>query len=217
MLGGRVEVDGQVVTRLGTKVDPRTAVIRVDGARLPPPTGLVYLALNKPLGVLSSMNDPQDRPTLADLIRHRPERLFHVGRLDADTTGHLLLTNDGELAHRLTHPSYLVSKSYVAQVSGLVRPATARLLLAGIDLDDGPAWADHVRVQETHAGRSIVEVVLHEGRNRIVRRLLAQVGHPVQQLTRTGVGDIRLGTLRAGLLRELTSEELGGLLDSVEL
>lgn len=215
MLAGRVVVDGEVVTRLGTQVDPRTAVIRVDGSRLPPRSGLVYLALNKPLGVLSSMSDPQDRPTLADIVADRPERLFHVGRLDADTSGLLLLTNDGELAHRLAHPSYEISKTYVAQVTGIVRPATVRRLRDGVILDDGPARADVVKIRETHAGRSIVELTLHEGRNRIVRRMLADVGHPVEQLTRTGLGNVRLANLQPGKLRPLTPPELGALLDSV--
>jgi 23S rRNA pseudouridine2605 synthase len=217
MLEGRVEVDGEVVTRLGSKVDPRAAVVRVDGARLPPRSGSVYLALNKPVGVVSTLSDPQGRPTLADLVADRPERLFHVGRLDTDTSGLLLLTNDGELAHRLAHPSYEVSKTYVAQVTGTVRPVTARRLLAGIELHDGPARADRFSVRETHAGRSIVEVVLHEGRNRIVRRMLDAVGHPVQSLTRTAFGPVTLGNQRPGTVRELSREELGTLLDSVGL
>ena len=215
MLEGRVEVDGEVVTRLGTKVDPRAAVIRVDGARLPPPTDSVHLALHKPVGVVSTMSDPQGRPMLADLVADRPERLFHVGRLDADTSGLLLLTNDGELAHRLAHPSYQISKTYVAQVNGTVRPATARLLLAGVDLDDGLARADQFVVRETHSGRSIVEIVLHEGRNRIVRRMLDAVGHPVESLTRTAFGPVRLGNQRSGTVRDLSRQELGSLLDSV--
>ncbi len=217
MLEGRVEVDGEVVTRLGTRVDPRTAVIRVDGARLPPQTGLVHLALNKPVGVLTTMSDPQGRPTLADFVADRPERLFHVGRLDADTSGLLFLTNDGELAHRLAHPSYELSKTYVAQVAGTVRPATARALTAGIELEDGPARADRFSVLETHGGRSRVEIVLHEGRNRIVRRMLDAVGHPVQALSRTAFGPVRLADQRAGQVRELTREELGALLDGVGL
>lgn len=217
MLAGRVEVDGEIVTRLGTQVDPRTAVIRVDGSRVPPLSGLVYLALNKPLGVLSSMSDPQGRPTLADIVAERPERLFHVGRLDADTSGLLLLTNDGELAHRLAHPSYEISKTYVAQVTGVVRPATVRRLRDGVDLDDGPARADMVKIRETDDRRSIVELTLHEGRNRIVRRMFAAVGHPVQLLTRTGIGSVRLANLLSGKLRDLTAAELGALLDSVQM
>ncbi len=215
MLAGRVQVDGEVVTRLGTRVDPRSSVVRVDGRRLPPLTDFVHLALNKPVGVLSAMSDPQGRPTLADYVAERPQRLFHVGRLDADTSGLLLLTNDGELAHRLAHPSYELSKTYVAQVTGSVRPATARRLLAGIELDDGPARADHFDVLQSHAGRSRIEIVLHEGRNRIVRRMLDAVGHPVQALSRTAFGPVRLAGQRTGQVRELTSQELGQLLDGV--
>jgi len=217
MLVGCVEVDGEVVTRLGTKVDPRTAVIRVDGSRLPPVSDHAYLVLNKPRGVVSTMSDPQGRPTLSDYVTDRPERLFHVGRLDTDTEGLILLTNHGELAHRLAHPSYGVGKTYVAQVEGVVRPATVRRLLAGIVLDDGPVRADAMTVKQTHGGRSIVELSLHEGRNRIVRRMLDAAGHPVQQLTRTSFGAIRLRKLRVGQLRELTREELGKLLDGVLL
>ena len=217
MLAGLVEVDGEVVTRLGTKVDPRTAVVRVDGTRLPPITDSVYLALNKPRGVVSTMSDPEGRPTLSDFLGDRSERLFHVGRLDTDTEGLILLTNHGELAHRLAHPSYGVDKTYVAQVKGVVKPATVRRLLEGIELDDGPVKADAMAVKSSHAGRSIVELVIHEGRNRIVRRVLDAVGHPVQQLTRTAFGVVRLRELKTGRVRELSRDELGSLLDGVGL
>jgi 23S rRNA pseudouridine2605 synthase len=221
MLAGRVEVDGEVVTRLGTKVDPARAVIRVDGRRLPPQSPHVYLVLNKPRGVVSTMSDPQGRRSLGDLVADRAERLFHVGRLDTDTEGLLLLTNDGELAHRLAHPSHEVPKTYVAEVEGRVRPATRRRLLDGVDLDDGPVTCDAVTVRDTvhvqGAPRTLVEVVLHEGRNRVVRRMFEAVGHPVRRLTRTALGDVRVGTLRTGQLRELTADELGPLLDLVGL
>jgi len=217
MLAGRVTVDGEVVTRLGTTVDARRAVIRVDGQRLPPQTDHVYVALNKPLGVVSTMSDPQGRPTLAELVAGRPERLFHVGRLDTDTDGLILLTNHGELAHRLTHPSYAVDKVYVAQVAGVVRPATQRRLRDGVELDDGPAVADRLQIRDSHGGRTLLELTIHEGRNRIVRRMLDAVGHPVQRLTRIAFGSVRLGSLRPGESRELTDDELGPLLDSVDL
>jgi 23S rRNA pseudouridine2605 synthase len=221
MLAGRVEVDGEVVTRLGTKVDPTRAVIRVDGRRLPPQSPHVYLVLNKPRGVVSTMSDPQGRRSVGDLVAGRPERLFHVGRLDTDTEGLLLLTNDGELAHRLAHPSHEVSKTYVAEVEGRMRPATRRQLLAGVELDDGPVACDAVTVRDTvqvqGAPRTLVEVVLHEGRNRVVRRMFEAVGHPVRRLTRTALGGVRVGTLRTGQLRELTADELGPLLDLVGL
>jgi 23S rRNA pseudouridine2605 synthase len=217
MLAGSVVVDGEVVTRLGTKVDPRTAVIRVDGKRLPPVSAHVYLALNKPRGVVSTMSDPEGRRTLQDLVDDRPERLFHVGRLDTDTEGLILLTNDGDFAQRLAHPSYEVEKTYVAEVAGHVDKATVRTLLAGVTLEDGPVEVRRVRVVSSTTDRSIVELVIHEGRNRIVRRLLDHVGHPVRRLTRTAVGPVRIGALRAGTLRELSTDEVGSLLDTAGL
>ena len=221
MLAGLVEVDGEVVTRLGTKVDPRTAVIRVDGKRLPPISAHVYLVLNKPLGVVSTMSDPEGRRTLQDLVAARPERLFHVGRLDTDTSGLILLTNDGDFAHRMAHPSYEVDKTYVVEIEGEITKATLGTLLDGVNLEDGPVTvskARRVTAGEGGAkGRSIVELVIHEGRNRIVRRLLDHVGHPVRRLTRTAIGPVQLRGLASGELRELTLDELGQLLDSAQL
>jgi 23S rRNA pseudouridine2605 synthase len=213
MLAGEVEVDGQVVTRLGTKVDPATAVVRVSGRRLPPVSAHVYLVLNKPRGVVSTMSDPEGRRTLSDFVADRSERLFHVGRLDTDTDGLILLTNDGDFAQRLAHPSYEVEKTYVAEVAGRVDRGTVRALLDGVVLDDGPVEVRRARVISTTADRGIVELVVHEGRNRIVRRLLDQVGHPVQRLTRTAIGPVRIGALRTGSLRELSRDEVGSLLD----
>ena len=221
MLAGLVEVDGEVVTRLGTKIDPATAVVRVEGRRLPPISPHVYLVLNKPRGVVSTMSDPEGRRTLSDLVADRPERLFHVGRLDTDTSGLILLTNDGEFAHRMAHPSYEVDKTYVAEVDGAVSKETLARLRKGVTLEDGPVAVSRVSVvshgQGGAKGRTIVELVIHEGRNRIVRRLLDHVGHPVKRLTRTAFGPVRLGSLKTGDLRELSSAELGGLLDAAEL
>lgn len=221
MLAGRVTVDGEVVTRLGTKVDPRTAVIRVDGDRLPPLSPHVYLVLHKPRGVVSTMTDPEGRRSLGDLVADRPERLFHVGRLDTDTSGLLLLTNDGEFAHRTAHPSFEVAKTYVAEVEGVLAKATLERLREGVELDDGPVTVSRARLRDAGAGaargRSIVELVIHEGRNRVVRRLLDHVGHPVRRLSRTAIGPVRLGELRPGELRELTPSELGALLDGAGL
>ena len=217
MLAGEVEVDGEVVTRLGTKVDPRTAVIRVEGKRLPPVSAHVYLVLNKPRGVVSTMSDPQGRRTLSDLVADRPERLFHVGRLDTDTTGLLMLTNDGDFAQRMAHPSYEVEKTYVAEVEGEVYPRIVKQLLAGVELEDGPVAVSRVKVVQATVAKSIVELVIHEGRNRIVRRLLDEVGYPVRRLTRTRFGPVVLGRLGEGELRDLTREELGELLDTAQL
>jgi 23S rRNA pseudouridine2605 synthase len=217
MLAGEVEVDDEVVTRLGTKVDPRRARVRVLGRRLPPVGDHVYLVLNKPRGVVSTMSDPQDRPTLTDYVADRPERLFHVGRLDTDTEGLILLTNDGDFAHRMAHPSYEVPKTYVADVDGVVSRSTLQRLRDGVTLEDGPVHVSAAKVRSTHDGRSLVELTIHEGRNRIVRRLLDEVGHPVRNLTRTRIGPVRLSGLKQGTLRELDEKEIGALLDATGL
>jgi 23S rRNA pseudouridine2605 synthase len=220
MLAGEVTVDGEVVTRLGTKIDPTAAVVRVSGRRLPPMSPNAYLVLNKPVGVTSTMSDPHATRTLSDLVGDRAERLFHVGRLDTDTAGLLLLTNDGEFAQRMAHPSYEVDKTYVAAVDGVVYPGTIKQLLAGVTLDDGPVTVSSVKLvggRGTTRDGSILELVIHEGRNRIVRRLLDHVGHPVRQLTRTAIGPVTLGRLGVGEIRDLTSDELGALLDAAGL
>lgn len=217
MLDGQVEINGEVVTRLGTKVNPATDVIRVEGRRLPPISEKVYLALNKPRGVVSTMSDPEGRRTLQDLVADRPERLFHVGRLDTDTSGLIILTNDGDFAHRLAHPSYEVDKTYVAEVTGQVWPRVRKQLLEGVTLEDGPVTVSAARIVEASPAKSIIELTIHEGRNRIVRRLLDHVGHPVTRLTRTRIGPVKLGRLGSGELRELTADELGELLDSTGL
>jgi len=217
MLGGLVEVNGEVVTRLGTKVDPARDLIRVDGKRLPPISEKVYLALNKPRGVVSTMSDPEGRRTLQDLVADRPERLFHVGRLDTDTSGLIILTNDGDFAHRLAHPSYEVDKTYVAEVDGELFPRTRKQLLAGVTLEDGPVTVSAARIVEATPAKSIIELTIHEGRNRIVRRLLDHVGHPVTRLTRTRIGPVKLGSLKPGQVRDLTHDELGELLDVTQL
>lgn len=215
MATGRVEVNGEVVTQMGVRVDPLADVVRVDGRRIPPPSDHVYLVLNKPRGVVSSMADEQGRRDLTEFVAGREERLFHVGRLDTDTSGLLLLTNDGDLAHRLAHPSFEITKTYVALVEGAVGDAIGRSLRAGVELDDGPASVDRFVVKDRGRGRSLVELDLHMGRNRIVRRLLDAVGHPVVELTRTSFGPVRLGGLSVGRSRELSREELGDLFDSV--
>lgn len=212
---GRVEVDGEVVHTQGMRVDPQTSVIRVDGVRIPPPREHRYLALNKPQGVLSAMSDPQGRPTLVDFVPEG-ERLFHVGRLDFDTEGLLVLTNDGELAQRLMHPSFEVVKTYLADVEGVITEATLKKLRGGIELDDGPITPDSVKLVQRSGGHSLVQVRLHSGRNRIVRRLFDAVGHPVRRLSRLSLGPIKLGDLRSGQTRELTDAELGSLLDLVQ-
>jgi 23S rRNA pseudouridine2605 synthase len=216
MIGaGRVEVDGEVVRRFGARVDPKTQVIRVDGKRIPASEDLVYLALNKPVGVVSTMSDDRGRKTIADLVGDRTERLFHVGRLDYDTEGLILLTNDGELAHRLAHPRYGVLKTYLADVRGPVPRDLARRMTTGVELEDGTVTADRFRVVEQAGPRVLVEVTLHEGRKHVVRRMLAEVGHPVSRLVRTQVGPISLGSLRQGTTRRLSTAEVGNLYAAV--
>ena len=210
----RVKVDGVVAT-LGDKVDPATAVIHVDGERVVTNPDLLYLAFNKPRGVVSTMDDEQGRRALADYLDRLPTRVFHVGRLDADSEGLLLLTNDGDFAHRLTHPSHGVPKTYLCQVRGPVARAVGRKLLAGVELEDGPARADAFRVVDTAGRSALVEIVVHEGRKHLVRRMLAQVGHPVSRLIRTAVGPVKLGNLRPGRVRQLTRAELAGLFAAV--
>lgn len=214
---GRVTVNGQKVRELGTRVDPRTAVIHVDGLRVQLDDSVVTLALNKPEGVVSTMDDELGRPSLAQYVEDRPERLFHVGRLDAETSGLLLLTNDGELAHRLTHPSYEVLKTYLATVEGRVPRGLGKRLQDGVELEDGPVQVNSFTVKEVVGDQSLVEVVLHEGRNHIVRRLMAEVGHPVVKLVRTRIGPVALGNLRPGRTRVIAGTELGTLMKAVDL
>jgi 23S rRNA pseudouridine2605 synthase len=218
MIGeGRVEVDGEVVRRFGARVDPQRQVIRVDGRRIPASEDLVYVGLNKPAGVLTTMSDNRGRPTIADYLGDRAERLFHVGRLDYDTEGLILLTNDGELAHRLAHPRYGVLKTYLADVAGPLPRDLGRQLITGIRLSDGVATADRFRVVERAGSRALVEITLHEGRKHIVRRMLAEAGHPVSRLVRTQVGPVTLGSLRPGSTRRLSTREIGDLYAAVGL
>jgi 23S rRNA pseudouridine2605 synthase len=211
---GRVTVDGRVAA-LGDKVDPTQAEIYVDGERIVTDARLVYLAMNKPRGVVSTMDDERGRAALADYLGNLPQRVFHVGRLDADSEGLLLLTNDGSLAHRLMHPSYGVAKTYLVEVPGPVRRGLGKQLLAGVELEDGPARVDAFRVVDSVPGRVLVEVVIHEGRKHIVRRLLAECGYPATRLVRTAIGPIRLGDLKAGRTRRLTPAEVAALFKAV--
>jgi 23S rRNA pseudouridine2605 synthase len=205
---GRVAIDG-VVAGPGAQVAPGQKVT-VDGAPVRVERK-VYLVLNKPGGVVTTASDPEGRPTVLDHVRVR-QRVFPVGRLDAATTGLLLLTNDGDLAERLMHPRYGVEKTYHALVRGVVPPEVAEQLAAGIELDDGPTLPAAVRVVGRDAGGSVLEFVLKEGRNRQIRRMCDAVGHPVRALRRTGYGPLQLGTLAAGASRTLTQTEHQALL-----
>jgi pseudouridine synthase len=214
---GRVAVNGAVVQVQGTRVDPLRDAIAVDGVRIPARPGLLHLAINKPLGVVSTMSDPAGRPCVGDFVRDRDVRLFHVGRLDGDTEGLLLLTNDGVLSQRLAHPGFGLPKVYLAEVRGAPARDVGRRLRQGVALEDGPATADRFRIVDRVGGNALVEVTVHEGRNRMVRRMLAAVGLPVQRLVRTQVGPVRLGELRPGRVRALNSQEVRSLYAATEL
>ena len=210
---GRVSVNGEIVTELGSRVDPAVDLVAVDGVAVQLDPTKRYLMLNKPRGVLSSMEDELGRPDLRQFTGDIEERVYNVGRLDADTTGLLILTNDGALAHVLAHPSFGVTKTYVATVRGTVTAQTIQKLKNGIDLDDGPIAVDRAKIiGEPSGDKSLVEVTLHSGRNRIVRRMLQAVGHPVVELVRRQFGPLHLGTLGSGRIRDLTRVELGQLL-----
>ena len=214
---GRVEVDGKKVVVQGMRVDPASAIIKVDGLRIATAPDNVYIVLNKPIGVVSTMSDPEGRPSLQEYVGDRNARLFHVGRLDVDTEGLILLTNDGDLAHRLSHPSFGVEKTYLAEVTGPVARDVGKRLKHGIELEDGLVQVDSFRLVSQVGSRVMVELSLHEGRKHVVRRLMAEVGHPVTRLVRTDVGPISLGNLKPGKQRKLSQQEIGALYRAVGL
>ncbi|MGK2852708.1 MAG: pseudouridine synthase [Microbacteriaceae bacterium] len=217
---GRVRVNGTVVRELGSRVNPLVDKVQVNGVDVQLDTSRRYVVLNKPVGVVSSLADERGRPDLRQFTGQYEERLFNVGRLDTDTSGLLILTNDGEMAHVLAHPSFGVMKTYVAKVSGTVTPQTIRKLTTGLDLEDGPIKADSARLLAAPSGttrQSLVELTLHSGRNRIVRRMLEAVGHPVLELVRRQFGPLHLGTLPVGAMRDVTRVELGELLGLVRV
>ncbi|MDD9368541.1 MAG: pseudouridine synthase [Acidimicrobiales bacterium] len=202
---GRVTVNGEVAT-LGTRADPETDAIEVDGALIGVKQGLVHYLLNKPTGVVTTASDPQGRPTVVDIVPAEP-RVYPVGRLDADTEGLLILTNDGDLAHRLTHPSFGVDKEYLADVEGQPTRGAVRRLREGVALDDGPTAPAKVSLVGDHTLR----ITIHEGRNRQVRRMCDAVGHPVRRLVRVRIGSLSDRRLAPGEWRELTQDELRAL------
>ncbi|NXY97281.1 rRNA pseudouridine synthase [Streptomyces sp. BR123] len=211
----RVEVNGEIVTEQGKRVLPKDE-IKVDGLTVATQSYL-FFALNKPVGVVSTMEDPDGRQCLGDYVTNRETRLFHVGRLDTETEGVILLTNHGELAHRLTHPKYGVKKTYVAAITGPLPRDIGKKLKDGIELEDGWARADHFRVLDQVGKNYMVEVTLHEGRKHIVRRMLAEAGFPVEKLVRTAFGPIELGDQKSGWLRRLSNTEVGMLMREVGL
>lgn len=212
---GRVSVNGELVIEQGLRVDPLTAIIRIDGERIAVPDGSTVLAMNKPRGVLTAMSDDRGRRCVGDMVTHK-DRMFHVGRLDADTDGLLLLTNDGDLAHKLTHPSFGVDKTYVAQVAGVMGTGDVRRLRKGVPLDGINVNVTAARIRDAHSGRSIVELTIHEGRKHVVRRLLDELGFPVITLTRIRFGPIELKSLPMGAIRTLSDDEAALLYDAVD-
>jgi pseudouridine synthase len=216
ILAGRVSVNGQVVTTLGEKVDAAHDEVTVDGRRVSVGAEMVYLLLNKPVEVITTMDDPQGRPTVARFVPADGPRLFPVGRLDLGTSGLLLLTNDGELAHMLMHPRFHVPKTYHALVDGVPDAADIARLREGIDLDDGRTAPAEARLVEDRGNRGVVEITLREGRKRQVRRMLSAVGHPIRELVRTAYGPIPLGDLAEGETRLLGDEEVRALRATAE-
>jgi pseudouridine synthase len=209
---GRVAVNGVRVEEPGRRVLP-TDLVSVDGKAIQLDTTKLYIMLNKPTGIVSSLNDDRGRPDLRRYTSMFDERLFNVGRLDAETSGLLLLTNDGELAHILAHPKFGVLKTYIAKVEGVVNQHTINKLVGGIELEDGLIEADKARIIGTPSNdETVVEVTLHSGRNRIVRRMLEEVGHPVIDLVRRQFGPLHLGSLAPDAMRDLTKAEVGELL-----
>ena len=207
---GRVSINGEPVREQGRRVDPEVDIIHVDGERLQTKAEVVVYALNKPKGVLTTMVDDQGRPCVGDYVSELEQRVFHVGRLDSDTEGLLLLTNDGELANRLIHPSYGVDKTYIATVKELTNKALSELM-SGVQLDDGTAQATKARIIDRTKNSVMVELVIHEGRNRIVRRMFDAVGSPVTALVRTKIGPVALGQQRPGVLRVINGAQLRAL------
>ena len=214
VLEGRVEVDREVVTKLGTRVDPEKQKIRVDGTLLKT-TRRVYYAVNKPDGVVSTSRDPSGRPRVIDMLPETFGRVFTVGRLDMASEGLILLTNDGELANQLTHPRYGVSKTYEVQIAGMAEPGLARDLERGVHIADGFVKADKAKIKRRYKKSTILEIILSEGKNREIRRLLARLGHKVQRLKRVAIGPLRLGELPQGHVRPLEQVEVKRLWKAV--
>ena len=218
ILSGRVSVDGVQVQQLGVKINPEISIVEVDGEAIKTKKTNVYLAFNKPAGVLSTMSDPENRPNLGDYFKDRSERLFHVGRLDKESEGLILLTNDGDMAHRATHPSYGMIKKYLVEIEGVLTKEQTSQILAGIMLEDGLARALTVKtVREVNLKHSWVELTIHEGRYHIVRRIFENLELPVLRLIRTDFGPITLGETGVGRYRRINEVELTKLFTALKL
>lgn len=215
---GRVEVDGELVTQLGTRVNPHTQKIHVDGSRLRLNTNTVTIAVNKPRKVLSAMDDPKGRATLRDIVGDKYDRIFHMGRLDYDSEGLILMTNDGELSQHVMHPKYEVAKTYLVKVQGKVGGITCRNLVhRGVNLDNEWVKLDQCSILYSLFNETLIRVVLHSGKNRILRRIFGAIGHPVKQLARKKIGPISLGDLKPGAYRVLSKAEVQALSKAVGL
>jgi len=217
IIAGRVTVNGEVIDELGSRVNPEVDIIHVDGVRIAQASGHMVVALNKPRGVVTTMLDEHGRECVGDLVADFEQRLFHVGRLDADTEGLLLLTNDGELSQRLGHPSHGIVKTYLARVSGRVSKADIAKIVAGFPIEGTPVAVTDCKIFESGKSDTVIEISIHEGRNRILRKLFDELGYPVLDLVRTKIGPISLGSLRSGHLRVLENKELGKLYSAVGL
>lgn len=212
---GAVKVNGKVVKELGTRINPEVDKVSVRGTPIQLDATRVYMALNKPIGVISSMADEFGRPDLSQYAL-RSDRIYNVGRLDADTSGLLILTNDGELANMLAHPKFGVTKTYIAKVEGQVTPQEINKLISGVELEDGMMNADKAILVDSNPFESLVEIIIHSGKNRVVRRMFEAIGHPVKDLVRRQFGPIHLGPLKQGQTRLLSKVEVGALLKSSE-
>lgn len=208
---GRVAVDGEIVTEMGLQFDPSRHRITFDGKPIAREEQLVYILLNKPAGYVTTLSDPQGRPLVTSLLRGVKERVFPVGRLDLDTEGALILTNDGELANRIIHPKYEINKTYLATVKGRPDRRQLRQLEEGIVLDGHKTWPAKVRVVKEEEKATVIEIVIHEGKKRQVRKMFAAIAHPVLHLQRTAYGKLRLGALPLGSYRYLKQKELARL------
>ena len=218
ILEGRVSVDGEVITELGNKVDPEICDIKVDGESLSISKSKTYLAFHKPAGVISTMSDPEGRSNLGDFFKDRKDRLYHVGRLDKDSEGLILLTNDGELAHRATHPSYGLEKRYLVEIEGEFNKQLSDQLLQGVRLEDGLARAVKViHARAVSRNHHWVEITIHEGRYHIIRRLIESLGLKVLRLIRLDFGPISLGDMKPGRHRVLNSQEMTNLFNHLKL
>jgi len=217
IVGGKVKVNDRIVTELGSKVDACKDTIEVNGQIIPPPEQKVYYLLHKPRGYVTTLSDERGRKTVIDLLDGIDQRVYPVGRLDYDSEGLLLLTNDGDLTNALTHPRNKVKKTYLARVEGVPEAEKLQAMAKGMELADGPTAPAEVRLAGIRDNRALLEITIHEGRNRQVRRMCEQIGHPVVRLRRTRFGPLELGDLRPGQYRPLTKQELRAVLSAAGL